>query len=98
MKKNSMFQRMLVTAVATCFVAGATTFVRAQATPAIPPAGDQNRAPDDAIKGEMNMTFNTRNSSGTEEGAPKKGVKDVYAVNLTFNGNRKVTGNINRQP
>jgi hypothetical protein len=59
---------------------------------------DPNAAPADAIKGEMNMTFNTRTMAGTEDGAPKKGVKDVYAVNLTINGNRQVTGQITRQP
>lgn len=72
---------------------------RAQAqAPAIPPANDPNRAPADAIKGEVNITFNTRTVSGTEEGAPKRGVKDIYAVNLTINANRQVTGNISRQP
>jgi hypothetical protein len=46
----------------------------------------------------MNMTFNTRTASGTEEGAPKRGIKDVYQVNLTINGNRQLTGQISRQP
>lgn len=98
MKPKSLFQKLLVAVAATSFVAGSAAFVRAQSTPAVPPAGDANRAPNDAIKGEMNMTFNTRTSSGTEEGAPKKGVKDVYAVNLTINANRKVAGAISRQP
>lgn len=61
-------------------------------------ATDPNAAPADAIKGEMNMTFNTRTQAGTEDGAPKKGVKDVYTTSLTINGNRQVTGTITRQP
>jgi len=59
---------------------------------------DPNKAPADAIKGEMNMTFNTRTDAGTDDGEPKKGIKDVYATNLTINGNRQVQGNISRQP
>lgn len=98
MKTKSLFQKLLVAVAATSFVAGSAAFVRAQATPAVPPAGDPNLAPKEAIKGEMNMTFNTRTSSGTEEGAPKKGVKDSYSVNLTINGNRQIQGNITRQP
>jgi hypothetical protein len=96
MKTNSMFRSLLVAVAATALLGAG--FVRAQNTPAIPPANDPNRAPNDAIKGEMNMTFNTRTQSGTEEGAPKRGVKDNYAVSLTINGNRKLTGTITRQP
>ena len=44
----------------------------------------------------MNMTFNTRTDAGTDDGEPKKGVKDVYATNLTINGNRQIQGNIRK--
>jgi hypothetical protein len=62
------------------------------------PAADPNLAPKDAIKGEMNMTFNTRTAAGTEDGEPKRGVKDVYQTTLIINGNRELTGQITRQP
>jgi hypothetical protein len=61
-------------------------------------AVDPDLAPAEAIKGEISMTFNTRTAAGTDDGAPKKGVKDAYAVNLTINGNRQVSGQITRQP
>jgi hypothetical protein len=86
-----------IAVAATAFLAGSVA-VHAQQTPPILPAGDVNRAPSDAIKGEMTMTFNTRTMSGTEDGAPKRGIKDVYTVNLTLNGNRALTGQITRQP
>jgi hypothetical protein len=73
-----------------------TGLARAQAPAAA--AADANKAPADAIKGTVDMTFNTRTQSGTEEGAPKKGVKDIYQVALTINGNRQLTGQISRQP
>lgn len=57
-----------------------------------------NLAPADAIKGTMQITYNTRTPSGMEEGSPKAGVKDTYVVDLTVNNTRKFGGNISRQP
>ncbi|WP_428937027.1 hypothetical protein [Fontivita pretiosa] len=90
----------LVAALVACLAAmllPQRPWLRAQEQPS-GSAADTNMAPADAIKGEMNMTFNTRTAAGTEDGAPRKGVKDVYSVNLTINGNRQIVGQITRQP
>lgn len=93
---NTLMRRYAVTVTTMLLCAG---LARGQGqAPAIPPANDVNRAPADAIKGDMTMTFNTRSTSGTEDGAPKRGVKDVYQVNLTVNANRQIQGQISRQP
>ncbi len=66
---------------------------------AVPDQQKANMAPDQgAIKGDMKVQYNTRTEAGTEEGAPKKGVQDVYTVNLTVNTNRMIQGTITRQP